>query len=304
MIAASVTMGAAFAPEPQGRRPQRITVGRAAIYGTLLAAAMFFILPLYIMVSTSLKTMDEIRQNSALSLPETLLLANWWEAWATACTGQMCHGISVGFVNSVRIVVPATLLTLGVASVSGYALCFWRVGWAKPVFVGLMFGAFVPYQVVMYPLVRLTTMIGLGASLPTVVMVHTAFQLPIITLLFYNYFQSIPNEIYKAARVDGAGFWRIFTMIMLPMSAPIMVVAVILLTTHIWNDFILGLVFAGRANQPMTVQINALIATDTGAHSYNIEMAAVLLTSLVPLMIYFVSGRWFVRGIAAGAVKG
>jgi glucose/mannose transport system permease protein len=290
--------------EPQGRRPRTLHLSRVALYAALVVAAAFFVLPLYIMVSTSLKTMDEIRQHSALSLPQSLLFANWWAAWATACTGQMCQGISVGFINSVKIVIPATLLTLAVASVSGYALSFWRVGWAKPVFVGLMFGAFVPYQVVIYPLVRLTSMAGLGASLPTIVLVHTAFQLPIITLLFFNYFQSVPGEIYKAARVDGAGFWRIFTLIMLPMSLPIMVVAVILLTTHIWNDFILGLVFAGRENQPMTVQINALIATDTGAHSYNIEMAAVLLTSLVPLLIYFISGRWFVRGIAAGAVKG
>jgi len=287
-----------------GRRPQRLSVGRIGLYLLLLMAAAFFLLPFYIMLATSLKTLDEVRLNSALSWPSVLNFGNWWEAWFTACTGQTCNGIGDGFWNSTKITVLATLLTLAIASVSGFALTFWRVSWARPIFFGLLFGAFVPYQVFIYPLIKIMGMVGVTSSLLSIVIVHTIFQLPVITLIFNNYFSSIPVELYKAARVDGAGFFRIFLAIVLPMSAPIIVVAVILLTTGIWNDYLLGLLFAGRESQPMTVQINAMIASDLGTHAYNVEMAAVLLTSFIPLFIYFASGKWFIRGIAAGAVKG
>lgn len=299
-IATAVAEGAG----PSGRRPDSISAGRIGIYLFLIIAVVFFTLPLYVLVVSSLKTMDEIRESSSLALPAIPQFRNWWEAWATACTGQTCNGISPGFWNSLKVLIPSMTLTLAIASVSGYALTFWRVSWANKVFAGLLLGAFVPYQVFIFPLIRIFTTMGISSSLTAVTLVHTAFQLPIITLIFRNYYSGFPIEIFRAGRVDGAGFFQMFIRIMLPMSGPIMVVAVILLSTHIWNDFIVGLVFAGRTNQPMTVQINAMIATDTGAHSYNIEMAAVLLTSLVPLAVYFLSGRWFVRGIAAGAVKG
>ena len=146
-------------------------------------------------------------------------------------------------------------------------------------------------------------MIEIG-TLPGIVIVHTIFGMPILTLLFRNFFASLPVELFKAARVDGAGFWGILFRIMLPMSVPITIVAVILQVTGIWNDFLFGLVFAGRENMPMTVQLNNIVQTTTGTREYNVNMAATILTAAVPLVIYFISGKWFVRGIAAGAVKG
>jgi glucose/mannose transport system permease protein len=134
--------------------------------------------------------------------------------------------------------------------------------------------------------------------------VHVVFSVPLVTLLFRNYYASIPIELFKAARVDGAGFWRIFTAIMLPMSTPMLVVASLMQLTGIWNDILLGLVFAGRDNLPMTVQLNNIVNTTMGERFYNVNMAATILTAAVPLIAYFISGRWFVRGITAGSVKG
>jgi glucose/mannose transport system permease protein len=171
-------------------------------------------------------------------------------------------------------------------------------------FATLMLGAFIPVQVMIYPLVKMLAAVGLFSSLPGIVTVHIIFSMPVMTLLFRNYYAGIPVELFKAARIDGGGFWRIFVQLILPMSTPIVIVAAIMQVTGVWNDYILGLVFAGREHLPMTVQLNNVINTTTGERLYNVNMAATILTSLVPLLVYFVSGRWFVRGIAAGAVKG
>ena len=171
-------------------------------------------------------------------------------------------------------------------------------------FAILIFGSFIPYQVMLYPLVMITRDLGIFGTIPGIILVHTIFGMPILTLLFRNYFASLPVELFKAARVDGAGFWRIFFEIMLPMSLPIIVVALILQVTGIWNDFLFGVVFAGTQNYPMTVQLNNIVNSAQGTPEYNVNMAATMLTGLVPLIVYFVSGRLFVRGVAAGAVKG
>jgi glucose/mannose transport system permease protein len=210
----------------------------------------------------------------------------------------------VGFWNSVRIVVPSTVISIAVGAVNGYALSFWRPRGAGVLFGILLAGAFIPVQVMVYPLVRVLAFVHLFSSLPGIVVIHTIFGMPVMTLLFRNYYASLPQELFKAARIDGGGFWRIFMQLMLPMSVPIIVVAIIMQVTGIWNDYILGLVFAGTKNLPMTVQLNNIINTTTGERVYNVNMAATILTSAVPLAIYFISGRWFVRGIASGAVKG
>ena len=289
---------------PGGQRPRRLTPGRVGLYAFLLIAAAFFLLPLYVMLVTSLKPMAEVRLGNILALPAAPTLDAWAGAWAHACTGLACNGIRVGFWNSVRILVPSVVVSIGVGALTGYAMSFWRPRGATLLFGALMAVAFIPYQVFIYPLVRLFSLTGLGSSLFSIVLVHTIFGLPTMTLLFRNHFAALPIELFKAARVDGAGFWRIFGQIMLPMAIPIIVVAVILQVTGIWNDFILGLVFAGRENLPMTVQLNNVVNSTQGERNYSVDMAATLLTALVPLAVYFVSGRWFVRGIAAGAVKG
>lgn len=290
--------------EPQGRRPQRLTPARIGVYAFLLTAALFFLLPLWIMVMTSLKTMDEVRLGNILAWPTVATLEPWIKAWAEACTGLSCNGISVGFLNSVRILIPSMILSIAAGAINGYALSFWRVRGANLMFGILLLGAFIPYQVFLFPLVRIFSQIGIYNSLACIVLVHVIFGLPVMTLLFRNYYAGLPSELFKAARVDGGGFWTIFLRVMLPMSTPILVVAAILQVTGIWNDFIFGLTFAGRENLPMTVQLNNIVNSTQGERAYNVDMAATVLTALVPLVVYLVSGRWFVRGIAAGAVKG
>lgn len=289
---------------PQGRRPQHLTIGRVGVYAFLATAALFFLLPLWIMVMTSLKPMDEIRLGNIVALPAAMTFEAWSKAWSSACTGLECNGISVGFWNSVRILIPSVILSIVAGAINGYALSFWRVKGANVMFGILLLGAFIPYQVFLYPLVRIFSMTGIYNSLTCIVLVHVIFGLPTMTLLFRNYYAGLPIELFKAARIDGGGFWSIFFRVILPMSTPILVVATILQVTGIWNDFIFGLTFAGRENLPMTVQLNNIVHSTQGERAYNVDMAATMLAALVPLVVYFVSGRWFVRGIAAGAVKG
>ena len=304
VAAADATPGA-DPGEPRGARPRRaLSRGNVFLYGTLLLAALYYALPLYVMIVTSLKGMPEIRLGNIFAPPVEVTFEPWVKAWAQACTGLNCDGLSRGFWNSVRILVPSVVLSIAVASVNGYALANWRFRGSETFFVILIFGAFIPYQVMLYPLVIILRELGIYGTLWGLVLVHTIFGMPILTLLFRNYFTSIPEELFKAARVDGAGFWAIYFKIMMPMSLPIFVVATIIQVTGIWNDFLFGVVYTRPENYPMTVQLNNIVNSVQGVKEYNVNMAATLLTGLVPLAIYFVSGKLFVRGIAAGAVKG
>jgi glucose/mannose transport system permease protein len=289
---------------PRGPKPRGLTIGRIGVYAFLATAAIFFLMPVWVMVVTSLKTLPEIRQGFLFNWPQEISFDSWIKAWDTACTGRDCNGLKPGFWNSVKITALSVPISILIAMINGYALSFWRYKGSELLFGILIFGAFVPYQVVIYPMIIGLASVGLFATLPGIVIVHTVFGMPILTLLYRNFFASLPIELFKAARVDGAGFWGILFRIMLPMSLPISVVAIILQVTGIWNDFLFGLVFAGRENMPMTVQLNNIVTTTTGVREYNVNMAATILTAAVPLTIYFISGKWFVRGIAAGAVKG
>jgi glucose/mannose transport system permease protein len=292
------------------------------IYGTLMVVCLYYLLPLYVMIVTSLKGMPEIRMGNIFSPPVEVTYEPWVKAWAEACTGINCDGLSRGFWNSVWILVPSVFLSIAIASVNGYALANWKFKGSEVFFTILIFGAFIPSQVMIYPIVILLRESGDGitniirlfdsdaskfrlmGSVWGLVIVHTIFGMPILTLLFRNYFTSVPEELFKAARVDGAGFWGIYFQIMLPMSLPIFVVAMILQVTGIWNDFLFGVIYTKPDTYPMTVQLNNIVNSVQGVKEYNVNMAATLLTGLVPLVIYFASGKLFVRGIAAGAVKG
>ena len=291
--------------EPRGPRPKPFfTPRKIIIYSVLVFFSLYFLFPLYVMVVTSLKTMPEIRFGNIFALPQAPSFDAWAKAWSSACTGLNCNGLAPGFWNSVKITIPSTIVSIFIAAVNGYALVNWRFKGSEIFFGILIFGSFIPYQVMLYPLVMITRELGIFGTLQAVILIHTVFGMPILTLLFRNYFASLPQELFKAARVDGAGFWRIFFEIMLPMSLPIFVVALILQITGIWNDFLFGVVFAGTKNYPMTVQLNNIVNSAQGTPEYNVNMAATVLTGLVPLAVYFVSGKWFVRGVAAGAVKG
>jgi len=291
--------------EPRGPRPRSFfTPSRIMIYGVLIVAALYYLLPLYVMITTSLKGLPEIRMGNIFGPPLEVTFEPWVKAWTSACTGLTCEGLAPGFWNSVKITLPSTIISVMIAAVNGYALVNWRFKGSEVFFTVLLFGSFIPYQVMLYPLVMITSQLKIFGTLWAIILIHTIFGMPILTLLFRNYFSSLPEELFKAARVDGAGFWRIFFQIMVPMSLPIFAVAIILQVTGIWNDFLFGVVFAGTQNYPMTVQLNNIVNSVQGVREYNVNMAATILTAAVPLIVYFVSGKWFVRGIAAGAVKG
>ncbi len=290
---------------PRGPKPRTVfSPSRIMIYAVLFVVAVYYLVPLYVMIVTSLKGLPEIRLGNIFAPPVEITFEAWPKAWSSACTGLACDGLAPGFWNSVQILIPSTLVSIAIAAVNGYGLSFWRFKGSEVFFTILIFGSFIPYQVMLYPLTILLRELGSYGTLRGVVIVHTIFGMPILTLLFRNYFASLPQELFSAARVDGAGFWQIFFRIMLPMAVPILTVAVILQITGIWNDFLFGVVFAGQKNWPMTVQLNNIVNTTQGVKEYNVNMAATILTGLVPLTIYFISGKYFVRGIAAGAVKG
>ena len=291
--------------EPSGPKPKKtLSRNNIFLYGTLFVIAVYYAVPLYVMIVTSLKGMPEIRMGNLFAPPVEVTFKPWVKAWSEQCTGLKCDGLSTGFWNSVKITIPSVLVSIAIASVNGYALANWRFKGANFFFTILIFGAFIPYQVMIYPIVIMLREMGIYGTLTGLVIVHSIFGMPIITLLFRNYFSSLPEELFKAARVDGAGFWGIFFRVLLPMSVPIFTVAVILQVTGIWNDFLFGVVFTGPEAYPMTVQLNSIVNSVQGVKEYNVNMAATILTALVPLSIYFVSGKLFVRGIAAGAVKG
>ena len=294
-----------YEAEPRGHKQRKILSRRNIIlYGTLLIVAIYYLIPLYVMIVTSLKGMPEIRFGNIFSPPIEVTFEPWIKAWSQACTGLNCDGLSRGFWNSVKITLPSVIVSIAIASVNGYALANWRFKGANLFFTILIFGAFIPYQIMIYPLVILLRDLGIYTKLPGLILIHSIFGMPILTLLFRNYFTTIPEELFKAARVDGAGFWGIYFRVMMPMSLPIFVVAIILQVTGIWNDFLFGVIYTKPDTYPMTVQLNNIVNSVQGVKEYNVNMAATLLTGLVPLAIYFISGRLFVRGIAAGAVKG
>jgi glucose/mannose transport system permease protein len=294
-----------LAEGPSGAKPKPfITPQRAVVYTVLIVCAIFFLFPLYIMIITSLKNIQEIQAGNIFIPTMHPTFDAWEKAWNSACTGLYCEGIKVGFWNSIKITVPSTIVSIIVASLTGYSMANWPFKFSEAFFTVLLLSSFIPYVVMIYPLVIITRELGIYSTLPAVVLVHTIFGLPLLTLLFRNYFASLPQELFKAARVDGAGYWQIFFQVFAPMSVPIFTVAVILQVTGIWNDFLFGVIYAGPTNYPMTVQLNNIVNSAQGGKAYNVDMAATILTGLVPLAIYFFSGKYFVRGIAAGAVKG
>ncbi|WP_438947490.1 carbohydrate ABC transporter permease [Undibacterium luofuense] len=284
--------------ESQGR------IGRLFIYTLLFLCALYYLAPLYVMLTTSVKTLDEIRSSNLLDLPHQISLQAWQKAWSGACTGVSCEGLAPYFWNSVRITVPAVLISTMIGSVNGYVLAHWKFRGSEIVFTALMVGCFIPFQVVILPMARLLGLAGLSNTTTGLVMVHIVYGVAFTTLFFRNYYVSVPDELVKAARIDGAGFFRIYRSVILPLSLPIFMVCFIWQFTQIWNDFLFGVVFGGTDAQPVTVALNNLVNTSTGVTEYNVNMAAAIIAALPTLGLYLVAGKYFVRGLTAGAVKG
>jgi glucose/mannose transport system permease protein len=286
------------------RIPPKSPVSRAVIFLILLLFAVLFAIPLYVMIVTSLKSMDEIRLGHIFALPLHPSLEAWDTAWNKASSGFAAHGLRAGFWNSVLILVPSLLMSVAVSSVCGYALAFWRVRGGNTLLALLLVCAFIPFPIIMYPLIKITAALKIYNTSFGVSVVHTILALPILTMIFRNFFASIPLDVVKAARMDGGRFLGTFWHIILPMSPNILIVVAIMQITGIWNDFLVGLTFGNVQAYPMTVNLNNITQTQTGVRVYNVYMAAALLTAIPPLLIYFLSGRLFIRGITAGALKG
>jgi glucose/mannose transport system permease protein len=278
--------------------------GRIIIYALLALVALYYLAPLYVMITTSLKSLDEIRDGNLLSLPLHPSGAAWGKAWSAACTGVSCNGLQPYFWNSVKMVVPAVLISSLIGSLNGYVLAHWRFNGANVVFTALMVGCFIPFQVVILPMARLLGMAELANTTTGLVFVHIVYGIAFTTLFFRNYYVSVPEELVNAARIDGAGFFMIYRRIIFPLSLPIFMVCFIWQFTQIWNDFLFGVVFGGSDAQPVTVALNNLVNTSTGVTEYNVNMAAAIIAALPTLGIYLVAGKYFVRGLTAGAVKG
>lgn len=279
-------------------------VRRVVIYGVLLLFAGLYLLPLFVMLVTSFKTLDEIRLGEMLGLPRNPTLEPWIQAWGTTCIGLNCGGLKGYFWNSLKMVVPAVAISTLLGAFNGYVLTKWRFPGHKLIFGLMLFGCFIPFQVVLIPTAQLLGSLGLANSTAGLVLVHVVYGLGFTTLFFRNFYIAFPDELVRAAMIDGAGFFRIFSRILLPVSGPIIVVTVIFQFTNIWNDFLFGASFASGDGAPMTVALNNLVSTSTGVKEYNVHMAAAMIAALPTLIVYVLAGRYFVRGLMAGAVKG
>jgi len=277
---------------------------KAAIYAILIVAAIYFLIPLIIMIFTSIKTMDDIRTGTLISFPREFTLDAWKSAWDTACIGVTCGGIKGYFWNSIKITVPAVLLSTIIGAANGYVFSKWKFWGSEVFFSVLLLGCFIPFQIILLPMAKMLGTIGLAQTMSGLVMVHVIYGLAFTTLFFRNFYVTIPQELVKAAQIDGAGFFRIFFRIMLPVSIPIFVVSIIWQTTQIWNDFLFGVVFSSGETQPVTVALNNLVNTSTGIKKYNVDMAAAIIAALPTMIVYVVAGKYFLRGLTAGSVKG
>ena len=266
--------------------------------------ALYYLAPLYVMIVTSLKSMEEIRQGNLMTLPGEFLL----DAWKIAWNGR---GYTAGdvflrpfFWNSTKMVVPSVVISTFLGALNGYVLTKWRFRGDNIIFLLFLFGCFIPYQAILLPMARTLGILGISNSITGLVVVHSIYGLSFTTLFFRNYYVSIPDEMIKAARIDGAGFFKIFFKVLLPISAPIIVVTVIWQFTNIWNDFLFGSSFSFGEAAPIQVALNNMVLTSTSVKQYNVDMAAAFIAGFPTLVVYILAGKYFIRGLTAGSVKG
>jgi glucose/mannose transport system permease protein len=282
----------------------KLSFSRLLVYGVLLLAALFFLAPLYVMLVTSFKDAEQIRAGNLLALPSSLNWGAWAQAWSSACTGVDCNGLKPFFLNSVLMTVPAVLISTTWGAINGYVLSHWKFKGSEVLFGFMLFGVFMPFQVVLLPMSQVLGWLGISSSITGLILVHVLAGMAGTTLFFRNYYVSIPRELVNAARMDGAGFWQIFWRVIFPASTPILMVTLIWQFTNIWNDFLFGVAFSGAESKPVTVGLNNMVNTSSSVKAYEVDMAAALIAGLPTMVIYVLAGQYFVRGLTAGAVKG
>ena len=282
----------------------RMTLSRALIYAGLIFFCLVYLMPLVVMVVTSFKTLPDIKAGNLMSLPNEWVFDAWYKAWDSACTGVKCEGVKGYFWNSFQMVIPAVLISTLLGAFNGYVITKWQFRGSNLFFSLLLFGCFIPFQVILLPMAAVLGRLGLANTTTGLVIVHVIYGLAFTTLFFRNFYISVPDELVKAAKLDGAGFFTIFFKILLPLSTPIIMVTIIWQFTAIWNDFLFGVVYSGSETQPITVALNNLVNTSTGVKEYNVDMAAAIIAGLPTLVVYVLAGKYFVRGLTAGSVKG
>jgi glucose/mannose transport system permease protein len=276
---------------------------KTGVYAVLTIFAVYYLLPLVIVILNSFRDLPEIAANGLIALPRSFNLSGWREAWSTYCVGGTCAGVQGNFYNSLRMAIPATILSTAIGALNGYILSKWRFKGSSLIFDAMTLGVFMPGQIALMPWAYILSLLGLANSTYGLILVHTIQGLSFTTLFCRNYYVNIPDDLIKAARIDGAGFWRIWRKIILPLSPPILIVTVIWQFTGIWNEYLFGVVFTSGREQPITAALVALSTNQTNVRNYGVMSAAVLIGALPPLLVYFFGGRYFVRGLTQGAIK-
>ena len=300
---AEATMTAAHFDNEAGAARRRYTLSRVVIYGLLALFSIVYIIPLFVVIFNSFRTLPEISQNGLISFPQSFRLDAWPRAWSEYCIGGNCEGMQHYFWISVMMVVPATIISTALGAMNGYILSKWKFRGSEVIFNLMLLGVFMPGQIALLPWAFLLGKIGLANSVGGLILVHCIQGISFTTLFCRNYYVSIPDDLIKAARIDGAGFWRIFYKIILPISPPILIVTVIWQFTGIWNEYLFGVVLNSGAQQPITAALVALSTNGTNVRDYDVMSAAVLIGSIPPLLVYFFGGKYFVRGLTQGAIK-
>ena len=291
-------------PARTGASRLTVGVGRIALYAVLGALALAFLLPVYVMVVNSFKPLDEIRTGNLMSLPLEWTIAPWLSAWSTAQIGVQPTGLRPFFINSFLLVVPAVVLSTLIGALNGYILTQFKFRGANLMFAAMLFSVFIPFQIVLIPMAKTLGFLGLAGTVKGLIFVNTVYGIGFTTLFFRNYYAAFPNELIRSARMDGAGFFGVLMRILLPNSAPIIVVTVIWQFTNIWNEFLFGSSFSDYSSYPLTVALNNLVNSSTGVKEYNVHFAGAFIAAIPTLVVYLISGKYFVRGLMAGSVKG
>jgi glucose/mannose transport system permease protein len=282
---------------------RRYVWSRVGVYAFLVLFALIYMLPLFVIVANSFRDLPEITRDGLIAFPRSFSLKSWPAAWAHFCVAGTCEGIERNFYNSLIMTIPATIVSTMLGATNGYVLSKWRFRGSEILFTCMMLGVFMPGQVSLLPWAYVLGSLHLSGSVYGLILIHCVQGLSFTTLFCRNYYVNIPDDLIKAARIDGAGFWRIFHKIVLPLSPPILIVTVIWQFTSIWNEYLFGVVFTGGREQPITTALVALATNQMNARPFDVASAAVLIGAAPPLLIYFLGGKYFVRGLTQGAIK-
>lgn len=290
--------------DPAARAASRaFVVNRVVIYGLLAMFSVIYLLPLLVVIMNSFRPLPEIAEYGLINIPREIQFSAWADAWSTYCINGTCEGMKRNFFNSLYMTIPATIISTLLGALNGYILSKWRFPGSEVLFTCMLLGVFIPGQLALLPWAFLLGELGLQNSIAGLALVHIIQGISFTTLFCRNFYVSIPDDLIKAARIDGAGFWRIFYKIVLPISPPILIVTVIWQFTGIWNEFLFGVVLTSGQQQPITAALVALASSETNVRNYDVMSAGVLIGALPPLLVYFFGGKYFVRGLTQGAVK-